>query len=78
MGHVDRLVSVNDHQRRSKLRFLLIYGSHSIIQGLAILGVFLTYFPTKHSRMQGMRKSEILKRIDWVGGALLTTGFTLV
>ncbi|KAJ9603123.1 hypothetical protein H2200_012418 [Cladophialophora chaetospira] len=49
-----------------------------MVGGLSILGVFLTYFPTKHSRMQGMSRRQMLRHIDWTGGALLTIGLTLV
>jgi uncharacterized protein YjeT (DUF2065 family) len=50
----------------------------SIVEGLAVIGIALTYFPTKHSRMNNTTVTNILKRLDWVGGLLLTVGFTLL
>lgn len=50
----------------------------SIIEGLALAGTFFTYFPSRHSRMEGLTKWQMLKRIDWVGGSLLTIGLTLL
>lgn len=73
MGHVAVLVSLSNNNSRTSAE-----PNHSIIEGVALLGIFFTYFPTRHSRMHGLNNKEMLKRIDWIGGALLTIGLTLL
>lgn len=39
----------------------------------------LTYFPdTRKHRIEGLSKSQILKRMDWIGGLTSAAGLTLV
>ena len=40
-------------------------------------GLALTYFPVAHVRAEGLSTFDILKRIDWIGGALSIIGLTL-
>ena len=49
----------------------------SIYNGITALGLLFTYFPHAHVRAEGMSKSAILKRIDFVGGFLSITGLVL-
>lgn len=46
--------------------------------GLAVLGIALTYWP--HSQLRAERKTfwEILPKIDFLGGFLSTGGLTLL
>jgi hypothetical protein len=42
------------------------------------LGLCFTYFPHNHTRAEGFSRRAILKRIDYLGGAMSITGLTLL
>ncbi|EXJ75432.1 uncharacterized protein A1O5_02128 [Cladophialophora psammophila CBS 110553] len=48
-----------------------------IYNGMVVIGLSLTYYPKTHPRTQGMTTSSILKRVDYLGGALSIIGVTL-
>jgi hypothetical protein len=48
-----------------------------IYNGVTGLGLALTYFPVAHVRAEGLSAKEIIKRIDFVGGALSIIGLTI-
>ena len=48
-----------------------------IYNGVTGVGLALTYFPVAHVRAEGFTTKEILKRIDFIGGALSIIGLTL-
>lgn len=48
-----------------------------IYNGITAIGLLFTYFPHAHVRADGFTRSEILKRIDFIGGALSIIGLTL-
>jgi len=50
---------------------------YSAINGIAFVGVLLTYFP-KRIRPIGITKMDVLKKIDYVGAVLSITGLTLL
>lgn len=50
----------------------------SIYQGIAFVGVALLYFPSKHSRLVGLRRRDVIRDIDYVGGLLSLAGLTLL
>jgi hypothetical protein len=50
----------------------------SIYNGTIGLGLLFTYFPHAHTRAEGFSRRSILKRIDFVGGAISITGLTLL
>lgn len=74
MGNVAFMVGLGSN---SSQRFTLS-GNLSILQGIGFVFILFFYFPTKHSRMHGLNNREMIKRIDWAGGALFTTGLTLL
>ncbi|KIW45798.1 uncharacterized protein PV06_04152 [Exophiala oligosperma] len=49
-----------------------------IFQGIALLGAALLYFPSKHSRLVGLARKDVIKNIDYVGGLLSLAGLTLL
>ncbi|KAH0829251.1 putative major facilitator superfamily transporter [Fonsecaea pedrosoi] len=49
-----------------------------IYQGIALVGVALLYFPSKHSRLVGLRRRDIIRDIDYIGGLLSLAGLTLL
>ena len=49
----------------------------SIYNGITAIGLLVTYFPHAHVRAEGMSRSAILKRIDFIGGALSISGLVL-
>lgn len=46
--------------------------------GIVGLGLLCTYFPHNHTRAEGFSRMAILKRIDYIGGALSIGGLTLL
>ncbi|KAF2130586.1 MFS general substrate transporter [Dothidotthia symphoricarpi CBS 119687] len=48
-----------------------------IFNGIVGIGLAFTYFPHNHTRAEGFSHMAILKRIDFVGGALSIIGLTL-
>lgn len=48
-----------------------------IYNGVTAIGLAVTYFPHAHVRAEGFSRQEILKRIDFLGGALSIIGLTL-
>jgi hypothetical protein len=48
-----------------------------IYNGVTAFGLLVTYFPQAHVRAEGFTRSEILKRIDFLGAFLSITGLTL-
>lgn len=46
--------------------------------GIVGLGLAFTYFPHNHTRVEGFSRMAIIKRIDFIGGALSITGLTLL
>jgi hypothetical protein len=48
-----------------------------IYNGVTGLGLLFTYFPHAHVRAEGFSAKAIIKRIDFIGGALSITGLTL-
>jgi hypothetical protein len=48
-----------------------------IYNGITIIGLAVTYFPQAHVRAEGLSRSAILKRIDFLGAFLSITGLTL-
>jgi hypothetical protein len=73
MGVLDRLVScvAKDSQQR-------LTKCSSMYQGVAWIGCFLLYHPTKHSRLGDLSNMERIKRIDYLGGLLSVGGLTLL
>jgi hypothetical protein len=49
-----------------------------IFNGIVGIGLAFTYFPHNHTRAEGFSRMAIIKRIDFVGGALSITGLTLL
>ena len=49
-----------------------------IYNGVFFIGAALTYFPKSHTRAAGVRKRDILKRIDYGGGFFSVVGVTLL
>lgn len=47
------------------------------VNGIAFVGIFLTYFP-KRVRPMGLSKMDIVKSIDYIGAVLSITGLTLL
>lgn len=58
--------------------YIAILTVFSIYNGIIGLGLLFTYFPHAHTRAEGFSRRSILKRIDFVGGALSITGLTLL
>ena len=57
------------------------YKSNEFIRiwnGLTFVGLATTYFPKAHPRMEGFKKRDILKQIDYVGAILSIIGLTLL
>lgn len=48
-----------------------------IYNGITLVGLAVTYFPHAHVRAEGLSRSAILKRIDFLGAFLSITGLTL-
>lgn len=48
-----------------------------IYNAVTALGLLFTYFPRIHARAEGFSTKAIIKRIDFVGGALSIIGLTL-
>ncbi|KAF2706441.1 MFS general substrate transporter [Pleomassaria siparia CBS 279.74] len=45
--------------------------------GVIGIGILFTYFPHTHTRAEGFSRRSIIKRIDFIGGALSITGLTI-
>jgi hypothetical protein len=48
-----------------------------IYNGITMVGLAITYFPHAHVRAEGLSRSAIIKRIDFLGAFLSITGLTL-
>lgn len=72
MDNVDLSVSFEMQPSMIKLT------NGSIYNAISLVGVLLFYFPKSHLRGDGITKSEILARIDYVGGLLSIVGLTLL
>lgn len=48
-----------------------------IYNGITLIGLAVTYFPHAHVRAEGLSRSTILKRIDFLGAFLSIVGLTL-
>jgi hypothetical protein len=48
-----------------------------IYNGVTAFGLLFTYFPHIHARAEGFTAGAILKRIDFLGGALSIVGLTI-
>ena len=48
-----------------------------IYNAVTAVGLAVTYFPVAHVRAEGLTTMQILKRIDFIGGALSIIGLTL-
>ena len=69
LDHNVSAVTVSHHQ-------LTIWAS--IYQGIALVGVTLLYFPSKHSRLVGLARRQVIREIDYMGGLLSLAGLTLL
>lgn len=49
-----------------------------IWNGISWVSILLIYFPESQTRAKGEKAKEILKKIDYVGGALSIIGLTLM
>ena len=49
----------------------------SAYNGVTAIGLLITYFPHAHVRAEGMSRSAVIKRIDFIGGFLSIGGLTL-
>ena len=49
----------------------------SIYNAVTAVGLLITYFPHAHVRAEGMSRSAVIKRIDFVGGFLSIVGLAL-
>lgn len=49
-----------------------------IYNAVTLFGLAFFYFPHGHRRGDGLKKIEVLKRIDYVGGFLSIVGLSLL
>lgn len=52
--------------------------SFRIWNGLSWIGIAVFYFPESQTRAHGTKASDILKKIDYLGGFLSIGGLTLL